>query len=113
MALMFQRTVYQMKKFNLRFSKRDNPCSMKTSNEWIINGSVTYKRVSKNGLWLTVKSKASRSGLYTSEEMTFDCFIPYRLVKNKKYTNLHTKGRFDFYKDETFFIVSEILEEVK
>ena len=98
--------------FNLRFSKRDNP-GMKTSNEWIINGKVTYKRVSKNGLWLTVKSKASRSGLYTSEEMTFDCFIPKRLVENKRYENLHAKGRFEFKKDETYFIVCKILEEVK
>ena len=98
---------------NLNFSTKDNPDSMNTINEWTINGKVTSKKESKNGLWLTVKSKAKRAGVYTSDRMTFDCFVPYRLVGNKTYSNLHAKGRFEFYKNETFFIVSEILKEAK
>ena len=94
---------------NLHFSKRNNPGIMKSANEWTINGKVTYERVSKNGLWLTVKSNAKRSGLFISDKATFDCFIPNRLVSNKTYSNLHAKGKFEFYKNETFFIVSEIL----
>ncbi len=98
---------------NLCFSKHNNPENMNSINDWIINGEVTDTKCSKSGLWLTVKSRAKRSGVFISDKMLFDCFVPYRLVENKKYKNLHAKGRFDFYKDETFFIVSEILEEVR
>ncbi len=98
---------------NLDFSKHDNPDTMNTINEWTINGKVTSTRCSKNGLWLAVKSKAKRAGVFTSDKMLFDCFIPYRICGDKTYKNLHAKGKFEFYKDETFFIVSEIIEEVK
>lgn len=94
---------------NLHFSKRNNPCIMKSANEWTINGKVTYERVSKNGLWLTVKSNAKHSDLFTSDKMSFDCFIPLRLTEDKNYSKLHAKGRFEFFNNEMFFIVSEIL----
>ena len=95
--------------FNLHFSKRNNPCSMKSRNNWIINGPVIAIRNTENGLWLTVRSKAVRSNVYHSDKMKFDCFIPKTISKKKSFEDLHAMGKFEFKDNETYFVVEKIL----
>lgn len=95
--------------FNLPFSKRDNPSVMNSINDWIINGPVMSSKVTEKGLWLTVKSKAYRKGIFSSDRMTFDCFIPKSVSVRKHFKDLHAKGKFEFQNNETYFVVNKIL----
>lgn len=80
-----------------------------TSSDWFISGLVTYYKKTKQGLWLTVKSRATRPNVYATDRMIFDCFVPKRMVTDRLYHSLHAKGRFEFKKDEVYFVVEEVL----
>ena len=100
--------------FNLIFSACNNRstkgCSMfTTNNEWLVNGPVSKYRITKHGMWVTIKSKAYRKGLYASDRMKFDCFVPKGFVTDEVYRNLHAKGRFEFNNDEIYFVAEEVL----
>lgn len=97
--------------FNLPFSKRNNHEAMNTMNEWNVNGVVTYTRYTEKGMWLTIKGKASRPNLFTSDKMSFDCFVPQRLINRKSFRTICAKGKFEFNNNESYFVVSEFLKE--
>lgn len=95
--------------FNLSISKRNNSHLMSSMNDWIVNGKVISESKTRKGMWLTIKSKAIRKDVYASDTMRFDCFVPKNLVTDEPYRNLHAKGRFEFKKDEVYFVVEEVL----
>ena len=97
--------------FKLSISKDDNPNPMKTMNNWIIDGLVLNTRTSAKGLWLTVKSTAGHDGVFTSDKMVFDCFIPKQLIQNNVFQKLHARGKFEFKKSECYFVVNKIIKE--
>lgn len=116
-ALTFQRTVYRMKKFNLKFNKRDDSPKRKimiSRNDWTINGKVIDVKETEKGFWLKVKSKASIPGLYALDKLEFNCWLSRELSKTayKKesyYHKLHAVGKFSFDNGEGYFVVQKML----
>ena len=82
---------------------------MNSINDWTINGLVTKSKVTESGLWLTVKGKAFRKGLFVSDRMVFTCFISNSVARQISKAELKAKGKFEINESGSYFVISKIL----
>ena len=105
--------------FNLHISKRNHSDSeekdmVTTLHSWTIKGNVLKVRETEKGFWLTVKTDAKLSQLYSLNKLQFDCYLNKEIAatsykKNSYYKKIHAAGKFVFKKNECYFLVEKML----
>ena len=106
---MFNLHIYKSNDFS---TKRKDMIT--TLHNWTIDGKVIDVKENQKGFWLTVKTSAKISELYSMDRLEFDCFLP-REVANTSYKKdsylkkLHASGKFVFKKNSSYFLVEKML----